>query len=287
MLKKILVTGANGQVGKEIQLLSKNFPAIEFLFASRTELDITDKNSVEKYFMEHQPQCVINCAAYTAVDKAESEPDAALLVNATAVGYLASSCNHLGIPFIHISTDFVFDGTKNSPYNEMDETNPQGVYARTKREGEKLALHTHSKTIVVRTSWVYSEFGNNFVKTMIRLGKEKPELRVVNDQKGSPTYAKDLADTLLKIAMMCDALKHWGIYHFSNSGEITWCEFAKAILELKGIETPVHPITTAEFPTPAKRPAYSVMSKEKIQNTFGIKLRDWKESLSECLKQIE
>ena len=243
-------------------------------------------DAVKKYFPEHEPKAVINCAAYTAVDKAESEPELAQLINATATGYLADACRLIDIPFIHISTDFVYDGNKTIPLFETDATNPSGVYAKTKLEGEQLALQKHKKTIIIRTSWVYSSFGNNFVKTMLRLGREKPELKVVNDQTGSPTYARDLAEALLKITLLCEALKPWGIYNFSNEGAITWYEFAEEILLLKGIETPVHPITTAQFPTPAMRPAYSAMSKEKIIKTFGIRPQPWKHSLEECLKLI-
>ncbi|GDX51675.1 NAD(P)-dependent oxidoreductase [Bacteroidota bacterium] len=286
MKKTILVTGANGQLGNELRAISSHFPALNVLFTSRNEFDITDNAVVKKYFLENEPSALINCAAYTAVDKAESEPELAQLINSTAVGYLADACKLIDIPFIHISTDFVYDGNKTQPHLETDATNPLGVYAKTKLEGEQLALQKHKKTIIIRTSWVYSSFGNNFVKTMLRLGRERPELKVVNDQTGSPTYARDLAEVLLKITLLCDALKPWGIYNFSNDGAITWYEFAKEILALKGIETPVMPITTAQFPTPAMRPSYSVMSKEKIIKTFGIRPLPWKHSLEECLKLI-
>ncbi len=286
MKKTILVTGANGQLGNEIRAIATSFPSLNILFTGKDELNITNREAVRKYFIDNEPKAVINCAAYTAVDKAESEQEAATLVNATATGYLAEACNLINIPFIHVSTDFVFDGRKAQPYLETDETNPLGVYAKSKLEGEILALKNHTKTIIVRTSWVYSSYGNNFVKTMLRLGNERPELRVVNDQFGCPTYARDLADALLKITLLSDALKPWGIYHFSNEGEISWFDFAKEILLLKGIETPVHPISTAQFPTPAKRPAYSVMSKQKIIRTFGIHPKPWKQSLTECLKLI-
>ncbi len=286
MKKIILVTGAKGQVGQELQAIANHFPSLQILFTTRNELDITDKSAVENYFQTNTPQIVINCAAYTAVDKAESELELAQLINVTATGYLAYACRHINIPFIHISTDFVYDGNKTEPYLETDTVNPLGVYAKTKLEGEQLALQKHKKTIIVRTSWVYSSFGNNFVKTMLRLGKEKPELKVVSDQTGSPTYARDLADTLLKISLLCESINQWGIFQYSNEGAITWFEFAKAILELKGIATPVLPITTSQFPTPAKRPGYSVMSKNKISKAFGIHPVPWKQSLAECLTLI-
>ncbi|TSA49514.1 MAG: dTDP-4-dehydrorhamnose reductase [Sphingobacteriales bacterium] len=286
MKKTILITGTNGQLGNELRAISSHFPALNILSTSRNEFDITDNAVVKKYFLENEPSALINCAAYTAVDKAESEPELAQLVNSTAVGYLADACKLIDIPFIHISTDFVYDGNKSQPHLETDATNPLGVYAKTKLHGEQIALQKHKKTIIVRTSWVYSSFGNNFVKTMLRLGSERPELKVVNDQTGSPTYARDLAEVLLKVTLLCDALKPWGIYNFSNDGAITWCEFAKEILALKGSETPVLPITTAQFPTPAMRPLYSVMSKEKIIKTFGIHPLPWKHSLEECLKLI-
>ncbi len=286
MIKTILVTGANGQLGNEIAEIATQFPTLNILFTGRNELNITDNEAVEKYFLKNNPQVVINCAAYTSVDKAESEPELAKLVNVIATEYLAEACKLNDIPFIHISTDFVYDGKKTVPYLETDETNPIGIYAKTKLEGEQHALKIHKKTIIIRTSWVYSSFGNNFVKTMLRLGKEKPELNVVSDQIGSPTYARDLAEALLKITLLCDALKPWGIYHFSNEGAISWFDFAKESLLLKGIETPVHAITTTQFPTPAQRPAYSVMSKEKIIKTFGIRPQPWKQSLENCLKKI-
>lgn len=286
MIKTILVTGANGQLGNEIRAFASHFPTLKILFVARNELDITDFEAVKKYLLDSEPEVLINCAAYTAVDKAESEPELAKLINTTATGFLAEASKLIDIPFIHISTDFVYDGNKTVPHVETETPNPLGVYARTKFEGEQLALQKHSKTIIVRTSWVYSSFGNNFVKTMIRLGKEKPELNVVNDQTGSPTYARDLAEAILKITLLCEAMKPWGIYNFSNDGEITWYEFARQILIYKNITTRVRPITTEQFPTPARRPGYSVMNKEKITKTFGINPKPWKLSLEECLKLI-
>jgi dTDP-4-dehydrorhamnose reductase len=285
-MKNILVTGAGGQVGQEIQTLAGRYPLFQFNFVTHSLLDITNEKAVSDFITTNETDLVINCAAYTAVDKAESEPDKAYAVNAIGANNLAKSTKKKGIPFIHISTDFVFDGEKASPYSETDSTNALGVYASTKLEGEKLALQENPRTIVVRTSWVYSSFGNNFVKTMLRLGKEKPELRVVNDQTGSPTYAADLAKALLDIADKIDSVKAYGLFHYSNSGEITWYQFAKTILELKDILTPVHPITTAQFPTPAKRPKYSVFNKNKIQQVYGIHINDWKQSLKACLEKL-
>ncbi len=284
--KTVLVTGANGQVGQELNVIHASYPDFDFLFTTRKELDIVNAESVNNFFSSHKIDIVINCAAYTAVDKAESDKENAQKVNAEAVKELVKACGKSSALLIHISTDFVFDGTKSSPYKESDNTNPLGVYGATKLEGEKEALK-YRNSIVVRTSWVYSSFGHNFVKTMLRLGKEKPELRVVNDQQGSPTYAKDLAEALLYIASNYSANNLQQVYHYSNEGAITWFEFARTILELSHIETPVHPITTAQFPTPAKRPSYSVMDKGKILEAFpGIPFKNWKTSLAECLRLI-
>ncbi len=286
MNKTILVTGSDGQVGNEIRQLAAKYSQFNFLFTDYLQLDITDRKAIENYFNGKKIDIVINCAAYTAVDKAETETDKASSINTTAVQYLAEICNTFQIPLIHISTDFVFDGKKKSLYTEEDIPNPLGIYASSKLEGDKQALRANPKTVVVRTSWVYSPFGNNFVKTMLRLGKEKPELRVVSDQTGSPTYARDLAEVLLTIAAKIETVKQYGIFNYSNRGNITWYDFAKAILEIKGIKTPVTPITTAEFPTLAKRPSYSTLDLTKIQKVYGVTVKDWRESLTDCLQKL-
>lgn len=286
MNKTILVTGADGQVGNEIRQWAEKYAQFNFLFANHLQLDITNPSDIEGYFKGRKIDVVINCAAYTAVDKAEMETEKASSINTTAVKHLAEICNTFQIPLIHVSTDFVFDGKKTTPYTEEDTPNPLGVYAATKLEGDRQAIRINPKTVVVRTSWVYSSFGNNFVKTMLRLGKEKPELRVVSDQTGSPTYARDLAEALLTIAVKMDTIKQYGIFNYSNKGNITWYDFAKAILEIKGIKTPVTPITTAEFPTPAKRPSYSTLDLTKIQKVYGVTVKDWKASLTDCLQKL-
>jgi dTDP-4-dehydrorhamnose reductase len=278
---KILVTGSNGQLGKELKQLAAAWPQYEFIFLGREDLPIHHFEMVRQYFSVYHPAYLINCAAYTAVDRAEQEKDLAMQVNGEAVGVLAAVCKENNCRFIHISTDYVFDGTATSPYREDAATNPQSVYGASKLEGEKQALLLNSESVIIRTSWVYSEFGKNFVKTMLKLMQERQEVKVVNDQIGSPTYAADLAAAILQII----ASAEWkpGIYHYSNEGIISWYDFAVAIQEMTGANCQVQPISTADYPTAAKRPAYSVLDTTKIQRTCSIKLKDWKESLSVCL----
>lgn len=277
----VLVTGANGQLGKELRQLETKWPEFEFLFLSREDLPIHHFELVRNFFKATHPSFLINCAAYTAVDKAEQEEELAFQINAEAVGVLAAICKEQDCKFVHVSTDYVFDGLANRPYREDDLTNPQGVYGASKLAGEKEAVLLNPDSVIIRTSWVYSSFGKNFVKTILRLLQEKPSVSVVDDQIGSPTYAADLAVAILEII----SLKSWkpGVYHFSNEGEISWCAFAKAIAALTHSNTPVQAITTAEFPTHAKRPAWSVLDKSKIKAVYGIKIRQWKESLADCL----
>ncbi len=281
----ILVTGSNGQLGKEIRELESVYPQFSFIFLSREDLPVHHFELVRNSFKAYHPQYLINCAAYTAVDRAESERELAFQVNAEAVGVLAAVCKENNCRFIHISTDYVFDGTATAPYREDDATNPQGVYGASKLEGERQALQLNPASIIIRTSWVYSEYGKNFVKTMLQLMNERDSINVVNDQIGSPTYAADLAEAILQII----SSGNWqpGIYHFSNEGMITWYDFAVAIKELSGSKCNITPVPSSAYPTAAKRPAYSVLDKSKIQQTNGIILKNWKESLSRCLAKIK
>ena len=282
---KILVTGSNGQLGKELKQLEASFPQFDFIFLSREDLPIHHFELVRNFFKGYHPQYLINCAAYTAVDKAESEKELAFQINAESVGVLAAVCKEYQTHFIHISTDYVFDGTATTPYTEDSPVNPQSVYGASKLKGEKEALQFNPEAVIIRTSWVYSEFGKNFVKTMLKLMSEKEELNVVSDQVGSPTYAADLAEAILKI--ISSGKWHPGIYHYSNEGVISWYDFAVAIKELSGSNCSVKPIPTSRYPTPAKRPAYSVLDKTKIQAVFGLRLKDWKSSLATCISLIK
>jgi dTDP-4-dehydrorhamnose reductase len=285
----ILVTGANGQLGKEIQQLEKAYPLFTFLFLSRADLPIHHFELVSNFFAASKPAFCINCAAYTAVDKAETEKDLAMLVNAEAVGVLASVCKLYKTRFIHISTDYVFDGSSSVPYKEDHPTNPVNFYGQTKLKGEELCLVHEPESIVIRTSWVYSEFGNNFVKTMIRLMKEKESINVVSDQRGAPTYAADLAKLILHIIEATNSSgSFWkaGVYHYSNKGNISWYDFAVAIKDAIGSSCKVNPIPTTAYPTPAKRPSFSAFDTQKIQAAFGINIPAWEDSLKICIRQI-
>jgi len=283
--KKIIVVGATGQLGSEINMLSRHYPQYEFIFLSESDLSILDFEAVRKVFEHQKPAFLINCAAYTAVDKAETDRETAFKVNTEAVSFMAALCNEYQTGFVHISTDYVFDGTSDVPYKPEDATNPKSVYGATKLEGEKLAFENNPSTVLIRTAWVYSEFGHNFVKTMIRLMNEREEINVVNDQVGSPTYAADLADAILKII----SSDNWvpGIYHFTNSGIISWYDFAIAIKEETESNCMVNPITTLQYPTPAKRPAFSVLDTSKIETVYSIRMNHWRGSLKNCLAKLE
>lgn len=283
-MKRILVTGANGQLGQSIKEVSNNYNQLDFVFVSRTELDITNNDLVVSYFNENKFDVVVNCAAYTAVDLAESDIDNARLVNATATKNLAEATAKATIPFIHISTDYVFDGTVSTPRLESDQVNPIGVYGQTKLEGEQLALETNPKTIIIRTAWVYSKYAKNFVKTMLWLFNEKEEIGVINDQIGSPTNAVDLADAIAQI-LSKDELTY-GIYNYSNEGECSWFDFASKIKELTNSSIKINPIPTTSYPTPAKRPAYSLLDKTKIKQTYAIEIPNWEDSLAKELKAM-
>lgn len=283
-LLTILVTGANGQLGKELKELESGYPGFRFIFLSREDMPIHHFELVRNVFKGYQPQYLINCAAYTAVDKAESEKDLAFQVNGEAVGVMAAVCKEYATKFIHISTDYVFDGNGTTPYATDAPTNPQSVYGASKLKGEEEAMLYNPDTLIIRTSWVYSEFGKNFVKTMRKLMSERDELNVVSDQIGSPTYAADLAQVIMEII----ARGKWvpGIYHFSNSGVISWYDFAVAIRDLSGLQCRVQPIPSNQYPTPAKRPAYSVMDTSKIFSTFNLVPKPWKDSLIRCLGRL-
>ena len=281
--KTILVTGANGQLGSEMQVISTAYPNFTFLFVTKNELSIDDTEAVKIYFNQHKIDFCVNCAAYTAVDKAETEIEKALLINATAVGNLAAICKTHHTQFIHISTDYVFDGTATTPYKEDNAVSPVNSYGATKLKGEELALQNNPSSIIIRTSWVYSSFGNNFVKTMLRLMKDKEQISVVSDQVGCPTYAADLAGAIMKIITTKNPAEQAGIYNYSNAGIINWHQFAMAIKEISGSKCLVNPIPSIQYPTPAKRPAYSVLDTSKIQKNFNILIPEWKDSLQKCL----
>lgn len=280
----ILVTGAKGQLGSELKKLHHLLEKYHFIFADFEELDITNEEVVRDFFRYNKINYCINCAAYTAVDKAEGEADKAELINAKAVRLLAEQCASQSATLIHISTDYVFDGRSYTPYTEVDMANPINIYGKTKLFGEQMALSKNAKTMVIRTSWLYSTFGNNFVKTMLRLAEAKPSLSVVADQIGTPTYAEDLARTILQIINTSSA--HFGIYHYSNEGVASWYDFAHAIFQIKKLNINLIPIKTEAYPTPAKRPAYSILDKTKIKETFGLTIPHWGESLEKCLKSL-
>jgi dTDP-4-dehydrorhamnose reductase len=274
----VLVTGGTGQLGQALQFVAAEYPEIQFHFASSSEADITDKGSLAEVFEGLKPDFCVNAAAYTAVDKSESEPEKSALINVTGAKNLAEICKATDATLIHISTDFVFDGSKQSPYSEADTTNPQGVYGQTKLLGEHAIENTGGKYYIVRTSWLYSQFGSNFMKTMLRLASQRDSLTVVNDQIGTPTNAVDLAHAIVKIIL--SAKHEYGIYHYSNEGVASWYDFAKKIFEINAINIDLSPIPTSQFPSPAKRPAYSVLDKSKIKRVFGVSVPDWETSLA-------
>ena len=286
----ILVTGAYGQLGSEINALKSEFSNLSILFTDVDSLDITNEKDVEAFFASKSIDVVVNCAAYTAVDKAETDKESAHLINAVAPGILAKQADRIDAKFIHISTDYVFDGQACVPYNEKDKVDPQGIYGKTKLEGEQNVLNFNPNSIIIRTSWLYSAFGNNFVKTMLRLGAEKSEISVVFDQVGTPTYAADLARAILKIIGLIKINESSfvpGIYHYSNEGVASWYDFSKCIFERSDFECRVFPVLSNQFPTPAKRPAYSVLDKSKIKNTFNLQIPYWKDSLQLCLNRLQ
>lgn len=284
----ILVTGANGQLGRCFRQLAENHPQWTFLAEGSDTLNISDNAAVEAYFSENKPRWVVNCAAYTAVDKAESEPDKAELINVTGVEYLARACARHGAGLIHFSTDYVYNGNQGTAFRETDPVAPAGVYARTKLAGEKAALQLLPGAIIIRTSWVYAREGNNFVNTMLRLGRERGRVRVVSDQIGTPTYAPDLAAAVLEIISQVENGRKKpeevaGTWNYSNEGVASWYDFAHAIFETAGIQAVAEPIESSEYPTPAKRPPFSVLNKSRIREQFGLHIAHWRDSLKACL----
>jgi dTDP-4-dehydrorhamnose reductase len=283
-MNTIWVTGSKGQLGTEIALQQAFLPELRFLFTDIDELDLRNREAVDTFIRTHHPRYIINCAGYTAVDKAETEPEPAFEVNRDVPSILAGSAEKQNIMLIHISTDYVFDGRAGKPYTEEDMPNPQSVYAHSKRAGEMEVLKGKDN-VIIRTSWLYSAHGSNFVKTMLRLGKEKSEINVVDDQFGSPTWARDLAGAILTIIKKTSnaADSFGGIYHYSNEGFCNRYDFAVEIMKQANLPCKVNPVGTAQYPLPAKRPAYSVMDKSKIKRVFGIEIPHWKESLENCL----
>lgn len=275
----ILVTGKNGQVGQALQHIAAKFDQITFYFTDSSDGDITSKSKLEAIFSRYQPDYCINTAAYTAVDKAESEPDKAFSVNVTGAKNIADVCSEFNTTLVHISTDFVFDGKKGRPYIESDEVNPLGVYGSTKLAGEIEIQKSVEKHYIIRTSWVYSQFGNNFMKTMLRLAKERDVIKVVDDQLGSPTNAVDLAEAIISIILNQNSKQNYGVYHYSSEGECSWYEFARQIFDINNISIDLQPISTADFPTPASRPKYSVLNKSKIKKEFGLSIPYWTDSI--------
>ena len=284
-MKNILITGANGQLGNEMQMLSEENSEYTYFFTDVAELDICNKQAVMDFVRTNDINVIVNCAAYTAVDKAEENVKLCTKLNADAVGYLAEAAEANQSEFIQVSTDYVFDGTAHVPYQETDPTCPNSAYGSTKLAGEQNALRLCSRAMVIRTAWLYSTFGNNFVKTMIRLGKERDSIGVIFDQIGTPTYARDLARVIFT-AIRQGVVP--GVYHFSNEGVCSWYDFTKAIHRLAGItDCKVNPLHTEEYPTPAKRPHYSVLDKTKIKNTYHIEIPYWMDSLQSCIAELE
>ncbi len=280
----ILITGCNGQLGNEIQLLQAQYAQHTWFNTDVNELDITDKVAIERFVEVNEIDGIVNCAAYTAVDKAESDPQLARKLNAEAPAFLAEVVGKRGGWMVQVSTDYVFDGTKHTPYVETDEPCPNSVYGQTKLKGEQAVSKFCPNAMIIRTAWLYSEFGNNFVKTMIRLGREREQLGVIFDQVGTPTYAHDLATAIM--TAIDKGIKP-GVYHFSNEGVTSWYDFTKSIHRLSGINTcQVSPLHTAEYPTPACRPAYSVLDKTKIKAAYGIEIPHWEESLAKCIAKL-
>ena len=286
-MKKILVTGANGQLGRSIRAIEELLPDFTFIYTDVDTLDLTTGATTMEFIEELRPDYIINCAAYTAVDRAETDTKLCRLVNRDAVQNLGHAAREVGARLLHISTDYVFDGTQCHPYAETDPVNPQSVYGRTKLGGEQVLAVVCPDSVIIRTAWLYSEYGNNFVKTMLRLGRERTELSVVFDQVGTPTYAGDLAKALLAIVRQAE-MGHYvsGIYHFSNEGVCSWYDFAVKIIQLGGLTCNIRPVETKDYPTAAHRPAFSVLNKTRIKTVYGLRINHWESSLRICMTHI-
>jgi dTDP-4-dehydrorhamnose reductase len=287
-MARILITGANGQLGNELKVVSKNFYGYEYIFTDIDTLDITNPEQTADFIKKSRPDWIVNCAAYNLVDKAETEPDAALLINGTAVKNITEVIRGSECRFIHISSDYIYDGLSNVPYNEYSLPNPLSSYGRSKLAGEKFAL-LHQGSMIIRTSWLYSSFGNNFVKTIIKNGKEKESLKVVTDQTGTPTYAADLAEAIMSIisgVIRNQIALNAGIYNYSNEGTCTWYDFAVEIIQEAGLNCKVYPVLTKEYKSAAQRPAYSVMDKSKIKDNYNLSIPHWRTSLKRCMKLL-
>lgn len=288
-MAQILITGANGQLGNELRTVSKNYYGYDFVFTDLETLDISNQEQTGDFIIKNKPDWIINCAAYNLVDKAESEPEAALLINGTAVKNITEAIRGTECKFIHISTDYVYEGNANTPYSENTPASPLSVYGRSKLEGEKHAL-LHSGSMIIRTSWLYSSFGNNFVKTILRHAKEKESLRVVVDQAGSPTYAADLATAIMNIVsgvIRNQFVLNSGIYNYSNEGVCSWFDFATEIIRLAGLSCKVNPVLTKDYQQAATRPVYSVMDKTRIKETYNLEIPYWRNSLEKCIKLLK
>lgn len=283
---KVLVTGANGQLGSEIKELAPNYKNYSFTFIDIEDLDITDNSKVESYFKKNKFEVIINCAAYTAVDKAESEKEKTTALNSSAVKLLTEIATKQKALFVHISTDYVFDGKNFKPYLETDLTNPRSFYGKSKLDGEVEVLFNAYQAVVIRTSWLYSSYGNNFVKTIMKVAKEKGVINVVSDQIGTPTYAADLAKTILDIIPKVKPKSKFEIYNYSNEGVCSWYDFAQEIMAIAKINCNINPVETKEYPTAAVRPHYSVLNKSKIKKEFGISIPYWRQSLEKCIKKL-
>ena len=283
-MRSVLVTGANGQLGVALRNIQSGFDGFEFYFTDVDTLDICDKAQIDAFVRLHRIDTIVNCAAYTAVDKAEDESDLCMRINRDAVGNIGEVAASVGAKVIHVSTDYVFDGCAVSPYREDDATNPTSVYGASKLAGEQALLSVCPDSVIIRTAWLYSETGSNFVKTMLRLGKERDTLGVVADQIGTPTYAGDLANVIKAVLVSEKFIP--GIYNYTNEGACTWYDFAVKIFVITGIKCNVKPLATTEYPTRAKRPAYSILDKSKIKDIYGVKIPDWEESLISCLHNL-